>query len=433
MGHFTVVRIFVLTVFFNTILPTGDVFSDIVLIFQTWTFQNTDSLEMIGCRSCFRKSEEDLYPNKNECEICLTKNIDFTCGRYFTSMNKYREIKNRKKCENHKWGVIGGGNLTEGECHSNHLCCFETRNNNWKIQNKDEYKTKSLQIHPKFLVDCGNDYMTYYVSYNVFYDTCLLAGKAKGFYCSYPIVFQNRNEIKNFLEQNKKNFTKTNFTGIALKFLLNNDSSSDLSAIVPVDIDNLNKDETFECGILIKPKNVSIIGDNKGVDCGMDTCKIHLDYYHYDVDGMHDLQSWQTNIGYYIGRIRVGGRNCQLLRVYAWTMAIPILINFIFSGIIFYNDWRSGLSCKYEVPFLLFLLYPQWRTLKILMRYLAHKEEEELANQLDENDKEVSFIEPFCESGLQVRVLLLFDYLINSDFSLTYYKLKLKTKFLILF
>merc|ERR1712038_1285057 len=83
-------------------------------------------------------------------------------------------------------------------------------------------------------------------------------------------------------------------------------------------------------------------------------------------------------------------------------MVIPILVNLIFSGLIFYNDWRSGLSSKYELPFLLLLLYPQWRTLKILMRYFTHKEEEELANQLDENDKEVSFIEPFCESGMQV-------------------------------
>ena len=165
---------------------------------------------------------------------------------------------------------------------------------------------------------------------------------------------------------------------------------------------------------MLKPKNVNIIGYRKGVDCGMDTCKIHLDYLHYWVDGMNDLQSWQTKIRYSSGvrllsgegSARVGGRNCHLLRVYAWTMFIPILINLLFSGVIFYNDWRSGFSSKYEVPFLLLLLYPQWRTLKILMRYFTHKEEKELANQLDENDKEVSFIEPFCESGMQVRLLL---------------------------
>ena len=191
---------------------------------------------------------------------------------------------------------------------------------------------------------------------------------------------------------------------MALKFLLNNDSRSDISTIIPVDIDNLNKDESFECGVFLKPKNVNIIGDGKGVDCGMNTCKIHFDYLHYYIDGMHDLQSWHTKIGYVNGRARVGGRNCHLLWVYAWTMVIPIMINLIFSGVIFYNDWKSGLSSKYEFPFLLLLLYPQWRTLKILMRYFTHKEEEELTNQLDENDKEVSFIEPFCESGMQVRI-----------------------------
>ena len=373
---------------------------------QTLNFQNTESLEMIGCRSCFGKSEKDLYPNQNECETCLTNNVGFYCGEYLTSMNKLLEIEDGKKCENQKW-VVTYDNVTEGECDWKHGCCFETHNNNSKIKNKDKDKMKLLQIHPRFLVDCDNYLLNDHVSDNVFYDACLLAGKARGDYCSDDIVYENLYKIKNFLEENKKNFTKTNFTGISLKFLFNTDSSSDISAIIPVDIDNLNKDENFECGVLLKPKNVNIIGDTKGVDCGMDTCKIHLDYLHYNVDGMNDLQSWQTNIGYLLGRVRVGGRNCHLLRVYALTMVIPILINLLFSGVIFYNDWRSGLSSKYEVPFLLLLLYPQWRTLKILMRYLIHKEEEELANQLDENDKEVSFIEPFCESGLQVRFFAL--------------------------
>ena len=128
MAVITIVRIFVLTIFFNTILPTGDVYSDILLMFQTLTFQNTESLEMFGCRSCFGKSEEDLYPNKNECEMCLTRNKNFWCGRSLSSMNKFREIKNRKKCENQKWGM-NYANLTEGECDYNHDCCFVFQNN----------------------------------------------------------------------------------------------------------------------------------------------------------------------------------------------------------------------------------------------------------------------------------------------------------------
>ena len=288
MGLFTVLRIFALTIFFNTIIPTGDVYSDILLMVQTWTFQNTDSIEMIGCRSCFEKSEEDLYPTMNECEMCLTKNKNSKCGQYLSSLNKFREIKNRKKCEYQKWGV-DYGYLREGECDSSHRCCFETRNNNSKIENKDEDKMKSLQIHPRFLVDCF-DYWSRHVYNNGFYDTCLLAGNAKGIDCTYDIILPHKKEIKDFLEENKKNFKKINFTGMALKFLVNNDSSSNISAIVPVDIDSLSKDESFECGVFLKPKNVNIIGDNKGVDCGLDSCKIHLNYLHYDVDGMHDLQ-----------------------------------------------------------------------------------------------------------------------------------------------
>ena len=65
-------------------------------------------------------------------------------------------------------------------------------------------------------------------------------------------------------------------------------------------------------------------------------------------------------------------------------------------------DLKSGVSTKYEVPFLILLFYPQWRTFKILVNYFFHKNEEELTDQLDENDKQLSFIEPFCESGLQV-------------------------------
>ena len=163
---------------------------------------------------------------------------------------------------------------------------------------------------------------------------------------------------------------------------------------------------------------MDIIGDNKGVDCGFSTCKVHLDYLHNEMDEIHDLQSWQTVTRFLHGGLKVGGKICHLLRVYAWTMSIPILINLFFNGIVFYNDWKSGLSTKYEVLLLLLLLYPQWRTLKILMRYLIHKEEEELANQLDENDKEVSFIEPFCESGMQVRLLLSFRRFTNMTIDL---------------
>ena len=308
MARLAVVHLFVISIVFNMMLPTSDVYSDIILMFQTWNFQNTDSLEMSGCRACYGKTEQDLYRNDKDCGTCITENVNFYCGRYFSSINKLSEFENKDNCVNEKWVVHNNGSLEKGECDLNrlgHLCCFETTNNSYKSKNQDDAKLKFLQLNPKFLVQCDTQ-GSMDVSKNFPYDihTCSLTGKTDviktGFYCSVDIVYQNRKQIKTFLETNMKNFTKTNFTGMALKFLLNNDSSSDISAIVPVDIDNLNKDENFECGILIKPKSVNIIGDTIGVDCGMDTCRIHLDSLHYHIDGMHDLQSWQTKITFHL-------------------------------------------------------------------------------------------------------------------------------------
>ena len=163
--------------------------------------------------------------------------------------------------------------------------------------------------------------------------------------------------------------------------------------------------------------NVNIIGDSLDNDCGMDSCKLLLDYLHYSADGMYDLHSWSSKSGYLWGMTKIGGRGCRLLRRYAWSMAIPIIINLIFSAIVFFSDMKSGKSNKYESPFLLSFCYPQWRTLKILIGFFKHQDTEELANKLDENDKEVSFIEPFCESGLQVSGFTIFQW-----FSVSYRK-----------
>ena len=285
-----IVRIFSLTIFFNMMLPSGDVYSDVALMIQTWTFKNIESEELFGCIACYDKDEQDLVPSQKDCTTCVTKNYKFLCGTYVLFLKKLIGKENNTQCENKKWGVNKhNGLIEEGECvNKNHFCCFETKNKNSKIKSKGEDKM-----------------------YN----------------------------------------------------------------------------------------------NTTGVGCGVDVCKIHLDYVKEYANGIHDLKSWKSKRGYF-GGVRVGGKNCGLLRIYSWSMAIPILINLFFSSVIFYIDFKSGVSTKYEVPFLIFLFYPQWRTFKILVRYFFHKNHEELTNQLNENDKQVSFIEPFCESGLQVSLLI---------------------------
>ena len=170
MALLTLIRIFVLSILFNMMLPSGDVYSDVYLMYQTWTFQNTDSVEMSGCRACFGKNVKDLIPKEDDCEKCVTKNIDFWCGSYYPFMNFYSSIESGSinKCENKKWRV-NDGSLEEGECDNGqrsprqykvnirsnrHYCCFEIKKKYSKMSNKSEEGTQTFHIHPDFLIDC---------------------------------------------------------------------------------------------------------------------------------------------------------------------------------------------------------------------------------------------------------------------------------------
>ena len=269
MALFNVIRIFVLSVLFNMIVPTGDIYSDIMLIYESLTFSNIKSLELSGCRACYHKTDIDLLPSKKKCTRCITKNDVYRgCGQFKTFIYKFLEMENENQCDHSKWVVHQNGSLTEGKC-DKHTCCFETKN------------TTSI----------------------------------------------------------------------------------------------LNR------------------------DCGLDVCKVHLDSLR--PLGVKDLRSWKAaNIGL-TGR-QLGGKNCQLLRVYSKAMMIPIAINLVFNSLIFYQDIRSGAASKFEILFLILLFYQQWRTAKILMKYFRHKDEQKLEEKIVENDRDVPLFEPFCESGFQV-------------------------------
>merc|ERR1711963_371373 len=197
------IRIFVFAIFFNMILPSGDVYSDILLMFRTWNFQNTDSLEMSGCRACFGKSEQDLIPNTDNCQNCITKNGFFDCGQYFTSMNKFIDIERESTCDEKKWGFhYQNFTLAEGECDRRHRCCFERKLKNLNVKNKIE--TKTIQFHRDLLIDCDNDDLN--EMSNNFGKPCLLVGKARGDDCTWKIVVFNKNRIAYFLTNNKNTF-----------------------------------------------------------------------------------------------------------------------------------------------------------------------------------------------------------------------------------
>ena len=128
MGIKSVVSIFFTTILFNVFLPSGDMGSDLFLMISTITFDLGDSIEMSGCRSCYGKSEEEVYYNRNsnqECQMCLD---DFygICGAYPLMLNKLNDLQSKRNCRNESWRINENHFFENGtHCKKKDKCCLE--------------------------------------------------------------------------------------------------------------------------------------------------------------------------------------------------------------------------------------------------------------------------------------------------------------------
>ena len=84
---------------------------------------------------------------------------------------------------------------------------------------------------------------------------------------------------------------------------------------------------------------------------------------------------------------------------------VPCLLNLAFNTVLFANDLKNQKANIFEVIPLIFLFYPQYKTLKFLAQYLfIHDDENLLTQDKEENDRTVAPLEPFLESCLQVKL-----------------------------
>ena len=98
MGFTSVIVIFVMCILFNIILPTMDVGTDLDLMTKTVSFNMGDSLELEGCKSCYRKNEKEVYYHEkrletNDCKLCLFDQFS-RCGInaiVLKEMRKYQD------------------------------------------------------------------------------------------------------------------------------------------------------------------------------------------------------------------------------------------------------------------------------------------------------------------------------------------------------
>ena len=69
----------------------------------------------------------------------------------------------------------------------------------------------------------------------------------------------------------------------------------------------------------------------------------------------------------------------------------------------------------FEILPLVFFLYPQYKTIKMLVKYLfVHRDEEVLNQEKDENDMVIAPLEPYLESCIQVHFNI-YKYIIYNE------------------
>ena len=131
MGLGSVISTFVMCILFNIILPSGDVGSDINLMYQTLNLDLGDFLELEACKSCYHKTEQDVYYSEreltsNECKTCLYDPYS-NCGGYTKLIKNVKELKGETHIcsSNETLKVDSHGEITSLKCDrlSNDRCC----------------------------------------------------------------------------------------------------------------------------------------------------------------------------------------------------------------------------------------------------------------------------------------------------------------------
>ena len=394
----SVIITFVMCILFNILLPTGDVGSDLNLMYQTLTFNLGSSFELEGCKSCYYKTDKEVYnPEKdlasNECKICLY-NPKLVCGG-ITGLRNLRRLKKMNEMEKEKHSCSNNETFRRtskyewkvGECDEKNDNCCITQTTDIKGENPIQ------KLDPKKLFwEC-------FQLTNEF-DYCITSGKASGVYC-YSFYFTAK--FDEILEHRKD--------------LVEKSSTNDSIFFYPYAkinqtwlMEEKNRpitDPDTECGLLIFRHNNKYKEQRQGASryshhCNEDSCLTHLKVLHRDLP-ISDLNEWRKRTDYIQG-VRVGGVTCKLLRIFGTSILIPMLLNLTFNIVLFVNDFRDQKANIFEVIPLILLFYPQYKTIKFLTRFLfIHRDETLLNQQNEEHGSAVAPLEPFLESCLQVR------------------------------
>ena len=78
----------VTSILFGILFPTGDITLDIKFMERALTFNVGKTLELLGCKLCY-KNEDLVYERKDKnCSTCLVNDYDNRCGVIQTFVDK---------------------------------------------------------------------------------------------------------------------------------------------------------------------------------------------------------------------------------------------------------------------------------------------------------------------------------------------------------
>ena len=284
-------------ILFNIILPTGDVWSDLNLMYLTLTFNLGDTIELEGCKSCYYKTQKEVYHpekdlSKNECQTCLYED-NLNCGRYTFILKKLKEMKEQKEtCGNNDILRSNGGIFAIGECEDENYHCCITHTNEVKNENPVQWLDPKKLFYPCYSFTKDVDY-------------CYVAGKSSASGCVFSFGIEEK--FRELVLNRLINISESSTTENILFY-----PYSQINQTVEMEErSNLITDPNIKCGLFIYRHNNSdnkqhIPGAKKFTHhCNEDVCLTHLRSLHL-LTPITDLAEWRNKTEYLAG-VKFGG------------------------------------------------------------------------------------------------------------------------------
>ena len=316
------------------------------------------------------------------------------CGGSPNTLQKLIEIENDNFRDNETWRNNREANKDEilkGACTKNDTCCIhriDAKKSTFVTPyiNRDE-KTK--------IAKCTSGWLSGSCQW------CTAVGNASLFDCVYLFVnTASKFGLRSLVNKVQEKINKIGCNGTYLNLDKEWLNMSNLSLV------NMQEDFKFEkqCGWYFQQAGIE---ETRFTDpfCNVDSCETHLASLHFK-EKIFTFEEWKHEMKFDLFGTRVGGKICRVLQTYGYAMIIPILINYIFHLIILYLDLKCGKADRYEILPALLFVYPQWVVLKLLFRYLIHKDEKTLNKEKECYERNVETLEAFLEATFQVKFLL---------------------------